>query len=502
MWNKPKLTKLLKDNEISLSDVSLNELLAKVEGKDTVNKIVLRFANYFIKRENNETGGKIAYQQSETFTIRACIISKLPRNMGGKYYEAENVYLFLTEPANYPETQDRNGNILPEGTLEIGSLIEAQAWTWKKHLSKPVLDDYTGKVLTFKGSYQCYKGEKMNNPLLQFSIMEIDDSNEEEFEKVVKGGFINSVSADPFFLIENKDVLYKPYLLPIVVTTVGMGQSWSVDEGKFVDLEFPAFKLYGLAHDKDNVKVSLNYTPPHEGEKDTYGLDYVPFEYSWVFNEAKDEEFPYAFAESMLEGEVVLAGFSLSSVKPFKDEYTIYGNLFGLYKFGRVKQTKIDDYELEESAIISEITTGDNMEEQQNIELILSNFKDEDKFNTVAQLTKRTGLEKKLVKALFEKMLIEVYIFQSTRGKYSIAPPDQPIESSLDGSIDEQMKEEEAVHACIKTSVDSFGTGFPPEQHLEMAKFKWSQENEIDWPIPDVLGLKLINHQLEHLAQA
>ena len=203
-WTVKRLNQLIKTENLDLSENSVKQLLDRVT-KDKANDIVaIRLAKYYHKKDNNESGGSVTSTVPQ-FSITGHMIGRVPRVLSGKLYEAENVYIMLTKETDYPQTQDRDGVVAPEGKLPYVSIISAQSWLKKQSLNALLPEDTLGKEIVFKGSWGSYQGK------VQFSIWGYDDSNIKEYDSIA-GLPINNAAKDPFYILDDESLKYQPLL--------------------------------------------------------------------------------------------------------------------------------------------------------------------------------------------------------------------------------------------------------------------------------------------------
>ena len=334
-WTQTEVKKFCKTNGFELSKESIEELTKKLKSRNANDKFAKKLGSYYHKKDNNEEGGKVTATQS-TESITGVVLSKTPRRIG-KLYEAENIYLFVTKPKGYPETTDRDGNVCPAGRLEFGTILELQSWTPKKNLNKNFDDQIVGKELTFNGKFGSYKGG------LQFNTFKADDSEMKDYEDTIKGEPINKAALTLDDLLDADEKQYKPVLAPVTVTSISGGHIW--EDGEQIDQDFPYFTINGHMPGRENIRVQLTFQAASEGEKDTLGLEWLPLDHRQDHEDAKEEDDPFFYLEAMLEQMTILAGFVFNQTKPYDDNYTVYGDLFGTYDFVNTKtqQTKFDE---------------------------------------------------------------------------------------------------------------------------------------------------------------
>ena len=353
-WTEGKLTKLTIEQKQELTPQSTITLLERLNKTDADEKFAKRLISYYYKLDNNETGSKVVNTSAPAHKVEGLLLSKSPRKLGEKHYEAENLYILILKTVDYPETQDKEENICAAGKLYKGQVIEAQQWTKKDATETMFEESHVGSTFTFEGQFGSYLGK------VQFSIWDYDDSGSESYEFVsaAENWDMSQFRKNATNLLDADDEKYQPQLLAVTITTVTIGSIWQ--DGGFVEQEFPYFQLNAKSKDNENINLALTYSPSWPGLRGVYGMDTPPKEFEDIFIEAMDEDYPHVYAQSMLEDMEVLVGFTLNTVKPFNDNYTIYGNLFSINNFVNVEmvqpelETFFDQEKMETVDILSD----------------------------------------------------------------------------------------------------------------------------------------------------
>lgn len=504
-WTMTRLNALAKTENLNLSDKSNKELLDRLQKDKASDTVALRLAKYYHKKDNNEAGGSVT-STTPQYSIKGVLLSRQARVLGGKLYNAENLYIFMTKATEYPQTQDRDAVECPAGTMDYGTIIEAQSWLKKTALTPLLPEDVLGKEITFTGSWGSYKGKP------QFSVWGYDDEDIKEYD-VVKGKTLNQARKDPYFILDNEELKYTPMVVQVIIKSVTVASLW--EDGDQVEQDSPFFQLNCEAVGHENIKLSLTWSPASEGDKCLLGLDEVPLDFSQIFIDAEEEEDFYAYAEAMLEGEKVLVGFTLNSVKPYPETYVLYGNLWGIYNFSPVDvvQTTLDENFGDQTVQVDEKGTpivvddtnmpwseimkdGHSAETWKYIQQVLENGKRK----SIKQIEKGVSTlggsdtQLSLIKEMLQDALREVLIIQPKRNYYRLVIEDDPMGGPSEPITEVVAPPTEApaktlnvagVGKFIQGVINIFGADFGVEQLSELVKAQYKSEEKADFPLPD-----------------
>ena len=487
--------------------------------------------------------------------IKGILLSKTPRTMGGKHYEAENLYIKILDNVQYPETQDRDGEICPAGMLPRGKIIEAQQWLKKSDNETLFSEENVNKVHIFSGQIQSYKGK------VQYNVWSFETLEEEYENEFLSQSRINATD-----LLDDDEAKYQAFSIAMKITTVTQASIWK--DGARTEVEFPYFQLNGISLDNEAIQVALTYSPAHIGERSTYGLNIPPIAFRDIFEEAQDEEFPMVYIQSMLEDLNIVAGFTLNQVKPYSDIYTLYGNLFSIAEFENVDliSTHVEDYFGEDPNVVDEngdIQTDNQMTEAQFLsdgsiaevwtfvndymkadpktplkaELLLKVVKDEGlvweqldeildyfiKTGYLIHVSGKYGLSSVFKKDIDSKKENLMAAFVDDERKNTLAQlakradlhkdmakellndlvmdgviirPTQGKYKKLDEvETDVQVPKNAELLTAIKTVVETFGTAFDIKQLVEMVKGQYTASTEKEVTLDDSSLTKLILHE-------